>query len=115
MVVFAVLAAVSAEPLRFGLGAPLLGRVSQTAPDVTNIHPETTVQEQIVSHKAVPVPVPVPQPYLTEPNVREVVHPGPVVQVAHQPVVQVAHQPVVTSYSSSLVGAAPLGYAGLHL
>lgn len=64
VVVFAVLAAASAAPLNFGLGAPLLGKVSYAPAEYTHIRPEVTVQQHEVIHKAVPVPVPVAQPYL---------------------------------------------------
>jgi len=68
IVMAAVLAGSSASPLGFGLGAPLLSKVSYAAPEVTKtIQPEVTVQQHEYQYKSVPVAVPVAAPYQAEP------------------------------------------------
>ena len=59
-----------ASALGFGLGAPLLSKVSYQPTEYTHVRPEVTVQQPEYKYKSVPVPVPVAQPYYTAPVVR---------------------------------------------
>ena len=52
-----------ASPLGFGLGAPLLSKVTYGPAEVKTIQPEVTVQHPEYTYKSVPYPVPVPAPY----------------------------------------------------
>merc|ERR1712127_96339 len=91
LVMTCLLACSSASPLGFGLGAPLLPKVSYAPAEVTRtIQPEVTVQHPEYQYRSVPVPVPVAAPYHTEP----VVH----------------HYPLPSTYS---VAAYPYAH-GLH-
>merc|ERR1711946_35372 len=68
LVMTALLAVSSASPLGFGLGAPLLSKVTYGPAEVTKtIQPEVTVQHPEYQYRSVPVPVPYAAPYHTEP------------------------------------------------
>ncbi|KZS05915.1 Uncharacterized protein APZ42_030909 [Daphnia magna] len=70
-VFLAIVAAASA--MGFGLGAPLLSKVSYQPTEYTHVRPEVTVQQPEYTYKSYPVPVPVAQPYYTAPVVRNFV------------------------------------------
>lgn len=59
--------------LDFGLGAPLVSKVSYQPTEYTHVRPEVTVQQPEYKYRSVPVPVPVAQPYYTAPIVRNFV------------------------------------------
>merc|ERR1711964_7840 len=81
-----------ASVLVFGLGAPLLSKVTYGPAEVTKtIQPEVTVQHPEYQYRSVPVPVPYAAPYHTEP----VVH----------------HYPLPSTYSFDAVPA--LGFHGV--
>jgi hypothetical protein len=60
----------AASAMSFGLGAPLLSKVSYQPTEYTHVRPEVTVQQPEYTYKSYPVPVPVAQPYYTAPVVR---------------------------------------------
>merc|ERR1711946_94009 len=92
LVMTALLAVSYASPLGFGLGAPLLSKVTYGPAEVTKtIQPEVTVQHPEYQYRSVPVPVPYAAPYHTEP----VVH----------------HYPLPSTYSVDAVPA--LGFHGV--
>ena len=72
-------------PLGFGLGAPLLAKVSHAPAEYTHVRPEVTVQAPEYQYKSVPVPVPVAQPYYTAPVVRNFVAAPAVATAYHHP------------------------------
>ena len=63
----------AASAMSFGLGAPLLSKVSYQPTEYTHVRPEVTVQQPEYTYKSYPVPVPVAQPYYTAPVVRNFV------------------------------------------
>ena len=74
MQVFILLTVVAAaSAMNFGLGAPLVSKVSYQPTEYTHFRPEVIVQQPEYTVKSYPVPVPVPQPYYTAPVVRNFV------------------------------------------
>merc|ERR1712137_904884 len=63
LIVAAMMAVAAASPLGFGLGAPLLGKVTHSPAEYTHIQPEVTGQQPENNYKSAPYPVEVRMPY----------------------------------------------------
>jgi len=79
-----MMAVAAASPLGFGLGAPLLGKVTHSPAEYTHIQPEVTVQQPEYNYKSAPYPVEVRMPYQLPATYS--IHPQPYVLRAQYPV-----------------------------